>query len=169
MATETLEFEFTATEIKVVNDTLDGILEGEDTLISVLRNICGKAGTKTADACFKALRFKICGELKDINKTLKLIRAKKIKDASLIVRVRKYSVLNTIWGRDKKPKAKVTAVASAVVFEPINREDINSTITVINANPEVYENHEELIAAFQIVLNLLPEEKKAAKKKAAKK
>jgi hypothetical protein len=167
-----LEFTFTKVEVSTVQDILNGILSGDADLLSTLTNICGRAGTEKGDACYRALRLVICGELKDINKTLKLIRAKKIKDQALITRVRKYGVMNSTWSREKKPKAKAkaTKVEAATVFTPWQREDCNAMIGVVNSNPEVYGiDSAELVAALQVLAVKLPAKAKAKAKAKTKK
>ena len=166
------EFSFTKVEVTTVQDILNGILKDGDTLLDILKNICGKPGTEKADACFQALRLEVCGKLEDIEGLRKTIRAKRPIDAALKVRVLKYGVMNSTWSREKKPKAKAktTKVESATVFTPWNREDCNAMIGVVNSNPEVYgKESAELIAALQVLAVKLPEQKKATKKKATKK
>ena len=170
------EFSFTKVEMDAVQDILNGILKGDESLLDTLKNICGKPGTEKGDACYRALRLEICGKLEDIDGLRKIIRANRPIDATLKIRVLKYGVMNSTWSRAKKAKAKARAkkVESAIVFTPWTRADVNAMIGVINGNPEVYGTESaELIAALQVLAVKLPEQKKtkkkAAKKKAAKK
>ena len=164
-----IQYDFTAVEIKPVQDILDCILKVGDDLLTTLKNICGKAGTEAGDAGFRDLRATICGELKNIESLRKQIRAKTLKDDALRIRVLKYGVLNSTWSREKKTKKKArAAAASAVVeFTPWQREDVNSMIGVVNSNPEAYGNDEvrgAIVAALQVLATKLPEQKKAKKK-----